>query len=398
MTSDFKTFGEFSPPVRLLLGPGPSNLHPRVVRALSAPILGYLDPYFLTLLDETMELLRALFRTANRLTFPLSGPGSAGMEAVLANVVETGDRVAVGVNGLFGQRMAEIVRRHGGEVIELKADWGSPIDPSQVEAALRSRAPVKAVALVHGETSTGVLQPLADVGRLCRQHDTLFLVDTVTSLSGTAVEVDAWNIDLCYSGTQKCLNAPPGLSPLTLSDRALETIKARRSRCRVWYLDLKLIEQYWSQGRIYHHTPPTLLIYALREALRVILEEGLEARFERHRRAALSLYRGLEVLGFGLHVRPSHRLPSLTTATIPEGLDEARIRRQLLEDHNIEIGAGLGPLRGKVWRLGLMGQNATLPAVLTLLSALEQTLSLLGRLERPGESLKAAEEACGRTS
>ncbi|MBI3015987.1 MAG: alanine--glyoxylate aminotransferase family protein [Candidatus Tectomicrobia bacterium] len=393
MTTESKSFGEFSPPVRLLLGPGPSNLHPRVVRALSAPILGYLDPYFLTLLDETMELLRALFRTANRLTFPLSGPGTAGMEAVLANMVEAGDRVAVGVNGLFGQRMAEIVRRHGGELIEIAAAWGSPIDPAQIEEVLKTRGPIKAVALIHGETSTGVLQPLSEIGRLCREHQALFIVDTVTSLGGAAVEVDSWHIDLCYSGTQKCLNAPPGLSPLTLSDRALEAIKARKSPCGVWYLDLKLIEQYWSRGRVYHHTPPTLLIYALREALRVILEEGLEARFDRHRRAALALYSGLAALGFELHVPTPYRLPSLTTVKIPSGLDEARTRQSLLEDHNIEIGAGLGPLRGKVWRIGLMGQNATLATVLTLLSALEQILRAQGRLEKPGASLQTAEKA-----
>ena len=393
MTLESQSLGEFSPPTRLLLGPGPSNLHPRVVRALFAPILGYMDPYFLTLLDETMELLRAVFRTSNHLTFPLSGPGTAGMEASLANIVEAGNRVAVGVNGLFGQRIAEIIRRHGGECIEIAAEWGSPIDPSQVEEVLKTRSPIKAVALIHGETSTGVLQPLSEIGRLCREHQALFIVDTVTSLSGAAVEVDSWHIDVCYSGTQKCLNAPPGLSPLTLSDQALEVVKTRRSHCGIWYLDLKLIEQYWSRGRVYHHTPPTLLIYALREALRVILEEGLENRFERHRRAALALYSGLTSLGFELHVLSPYRLPSLTTVKIPAGLDEAKIRQTLLEQHNIEIGAGLGPLRGKVWRIGLMGQNAALPIVLTLLTALEQILRAQGRLEKPGISLQAAQKA-----
>lgn len=382
---------EFAPPSRLLLGPGPSMVHPRVLRALSTPLLGHLDPAFLALMDEIQDMLRTVFQTENRFTIAVSGTGSAGMEAALVNIVEPGDTVLIGMNGLFGTRMASIVERCGGTPVPVESPWGRIIEHAAVARTLERIGTVKAVAIVHAETSTGVRQPLEQLGALCRAHGALFVVDTVTSLGGLPVEVDAWGIDLCYSGTQKCLSCPPGLAPLTCSERAMQVIRQRKSRCTSWYLDFSLIADYWADAkRVYHHTAPVSMIYALREALRLVLEEGLENRFARHRRHSAALLAGLETLGLTPLPPDGEQLPSLLCMRIPSHLDETAIRGALLRDYGIEIGGGLGPLKGKVLRIGLMGESSTQANVMTLLSALEAIFLRHGWIERPGLSLEAA--------
>lgn len=347
---------EFRPPRRLLLGPGPSQVHPRVLRALSTSLLGHLDPAFLPVMNDIQTLLRSVFQTTNRFTIAVSGTGSAGMEASVVNLVEPGDAVIVGVNGAFGTRLATVVERCGGKAIRVEAPWGQIVEPDMIEQALRRSGPVKAVAVVHAETSTGVWQPIEPIGRLCRDHGALLIVDAVTSLGGVPVEVDGWGIDACYSGTQKCLSCPPGLAPLTLSDRALTTIKSRRTPCQSWYLDMALVADYWADGtRAYHHTAPISMLYALREALRLVDQEGLPARFLRHRLNSEALVAGLMELGLTPLPQARHRLPMLTCVTVPSHIDEATVRAQLLQTFGIEIGGGLGPLKGKVWRIGLMG-------------------------------------------
>jgi len=389
----------FIPPRRLLLGPGPSMVHPRVLRALSTPLLGHLDPAFLAIMDDVQTLLRLVFQTKNRFTIAVSGTGSAGMEASIVNIVEPGDSVIVGVNGVFGTRWATIVERCGGKAIQVEAPWGQVIEPETVEQALRRSGPVKAVAIVHAETSTGAWQPLEAIAHLCRDHDTLFLVDAVTSLGGAPVEIDRWGIDVCYSATQKCLSCPPGLSPFTLSDRALAAVKARRTPCQSWYLDMALIADYWAEGtRAYHHTAPISMLYALREALRLIEEEGLPARFIRHQLNSEALIAGLAELGL-LPLSPTgQRLPMLTCVTVPSPIPEAEIRTNLLSTYGIEIGGGLGPLKGKVWRIGLMGQSSTEAHVLTLLNALEELFIRSGWLSTPGIALQAASRVYSRTA
>lgn len=383
--------GEFTPPARLLLGPGPSMVHPRVLRAMSAPLIGHLDPEFLHLMDGIQQGLRDLFQTRNRFTIALSGTGSAGMEAALVNVIEPGDAVIVGVNGLFGARMATIIERCGGRPIRVEASWGRILEPATIEQALARSAPVKAVALVHAETSTGVHQPIEPIGTFCRQRGTLFVVDAVTSLGGLPVQVDDWGIDVCYSATQKCLSCPPGLAPLTLSDRALDAIRSRRRPCQSWYLDLSLIADYWSEAkRAYHHTAPISLLYALREALRLIEEEGLKLRFARHRLHSAALMAGLEALGFRPFAEEGHRLPTLNSVTLPAQVEEAAGRGALLHEFGIEVGGGLGAVQGKIWRIGLMGESATRGNVLTLLSAIETIFLRHGWLNETGTGLAAA--------
>ncbi len=368
-------FAELTPPTRILLGPGPSNVHPRVYRALATPIVGHLDPAFLAIMDEVQALLRFVFQTQNAFTVAVSGTGSAGMEAALVNMVEPGDTVLVGVNGVFGGRMAEIVRRCGGKVVALTAAWGQIIDVERVAAALKATPKVKAVALVHAETSTGVLQPLEEVGNLCKEHGALFIVDAVTSLGGLPVKVDEWHIDVCYSGTQKCLSCPPGLAPLTLSESAVRVLHTRRTPVQSWYLDLGLLANYWAEGkRTYHHTAPISMNYALREALRLVHEEGLEARFERHHRNSQALLHGLAELELVPFVDEAHRLPTLNAVRVPDGVDEAAVRRTLLETYHIEIGGGLGDLAGRIWRIGLMGESSTKANVVYLLTALGEIL------------------------
>lgn len=388
----------FTPPRRLLLGPGPSMVHPRVLRALSTPLLGHLDPIFLALMDDIQAGLRFIFQTKNRFTIAISGTGSAGMEASIVNIVEPGDAVIVGINGMFGTRLAAVVERCGGKAIRVEAPWGQIIEPETIQLALRRSGPVKAVAIVHAETSTGVWQPLEPIGRLCREHDTLFVVDAVTSLGGAPIDIEPWGIDVCYSGTQKCLSCPPGLSPFTLSDRALAAIKSRRTPCQSWYLDMALIADYWTEGtRSYHHTAPVSMLYALREALRLVEEEGLPARFARHQLNGDALIAGLTELGLSPLPPIGHRLPMLTCVTVPDGIPETEIRTNLLSTYGIEIGGGLGPLKGKVWRIGLMGESSTEAHVLTLLNALEKLFLRGGWLSTPGVALQAAARVYSRT-
>ena len=375
MTSDL---GELNLPHRLLLGPGPSLVHPRVYRAMAQPVIGMFDPVFIQLLDDTQRPLRTVFRTENDFTMAISGTGTAGMEAAIYNVVEPGDTVVVCRNGYFGMRMSEMVERCGGTVVPVEAPWGSIIDPEQVEAVLKDAGPVKVVAIVHGETSTGVLQPLEEISRITHAHGALLLADAVTSLSGCELRIDDWGIDVCYSGTQKCLSAPPGMAPLTMSAQAMEVVANRKEPPRSWYVDLTMLGRYWGGGtttRAYHHTPPMTMLYALREGLRIVLEEGLEPRIVRHLRNSRAFWAGIEAMGLTLHVEEKHRLTPLTTVRVPEGIDEMAIRTGLLLEHNIEIGRGFGALEGQVWRIGLMGYGSSEENVLALLYALETQLA-----------------------
>jgi alanine-glyoxylate transaminase/serine-glyoxylate transaminase/serine-pyruvate transaminase len=388
---------EFIAPRRLLLGPGPSLVHPRVLRALSAPLLGHLDPVFLTVMNDIQASLRTVFDTEHRFTIAISGTGSAGMEASLVNIIEPGDAVVVGVNGVFGTRLASVVDRCGGKAIRVEAPWGECIQPDAVEDALVRSGPVKVVAVVHAETSTGAWQPLEDIGALCRRHGALFVVDAVTSLGGLAVGVDRMSIDVCYSGSQKCLSCPPGLSPFTMSDRALAVAKGRRTPCQSWYLDMGLIAEYWAEGhRAYHHTAPISMLYGLREALRLIEEEGLPARYKRHQDNSDALLAGLEALGLTPLAAPGRRLPMLNCVVVPAQIPEADVRARLLSQYGIEIGGGLGPLKGKVWRIGLMGESSTEANVLTFLNALEALFLGGGWLSTPGVALQAASRVYSR--
>ena len=384
------SYQHLNPPLRILLGPGPSNVHPRVQQAMAASMVGHLDPYFVKIMDDTVDLLRYLFRTQNRLTFPISGTGSAGMEASFCNFLEPGDTVVIGVNGVFGERMVDNAARCGAEVIPVTAEWGKTVAPEAIEAALKSRKKVKMLALVHAETSTGVLQPLAEASQLAKQYGALFMVDTVTSLGGQEVAVDDWGIDICYSGTQKCISCPPGLSPFTANQKAMDVLQARKSKGNSWYLDLALLSAYWGTGRVYHHTAPVTMIYALHEALALIAEEGLENRLKRHQKNAGALRAGLEAIGIMLHAEAGHRLNSLTSIRIPIGVDDLRVRQKLLNEYNIEIGGGLGPLKGKIWRIGLMGESSTEENVFFLLYALEKILQAEGYRLETGAGVTAA--------
>ena len=357
---------------RLLLGPGPSNVSDEVLQALAQPMIGHLDPEFLGVLDEVQGALRQVFRTQNPVTLPLSATGSAGMEACLINLLEPGDRALVAVQGVFGERMTSIVERCGAEAVRVEAEMGEIIDPERLIREIDSSRP-QLVALVHAETSTGVAQPVAEVAHAARERGALVVLDCVTSLSGMDVRIDDWEIDAAYSGTQKCLACPPGLSPVTFGPRALERLDRRRSPVQSWYLDLNLIGRYFDQDRVYHHTAPISMVLGLHAALRRVLDEGLEARFARHRDAHLALVAGLEELGFEMLVEPAYRLPMLNAVRPPVD-DEAALRGRLLRDHGIEVGGGLGKLAGQIWRIGLMGENASLEVVERLLGALRQEL------------------------
>lgn len=380
-------YDELDPPTRLLMGPGPSDVPPRVLRALGAPTLGHLDPYYLRVMNETRDLLKRAFRTDNELTFPVSATGMAGMEAAVVNLVEPGDEVAIGVNGVFGERMCDVAARAGATVHRIEAPWGSTIDPDAVRAAIASNPAVKLVGIVHAETSTGAHQPLEDIARIVRDHEALLLVDAVTSLGGAPLEVDAWGIDACYSGSQKCLSCPPGLAPITFSPRAIARMEQRKTKVQSWYLDVSMIRSYWGGERAYHHTAPVNMTYALREALRILHEEGLEARWARHQQHHRALRAGLEALG--LRYVPERSLPMLNAVHVPEGVDDAATRRALLEQHGIEIGGGLGPFKGRAWRIGLMGASCTRRHVTALLGALGMLLPGASA----GDALAAADAA-----
>jgi alanine-glyoxylate transaminase / serine-glyoxylate transaminase / serine-pyruvate transaminase len=364
---------KINPPLRTLLGPGPSPVNPRVLQSLSLPVIGHLDPVFLKIMDENMAMLRELYQTKNRLALPMSGTGSAGMETCFANLIEPGDPVLIGVNGVFGTRMVDVAQRCGAQVDTVEAEWGTALDPAQFRVALAKKS-FKLVALVHAETSTGVLQPLDEISRLVHEHDSLLLVDTVTSLGGAPVRVDELGIDACYSCTQKCLGCPPGLSPVTFSERAIETVRKRKTKVQSWYLDLSMIEKYWGSERVYHHTAPISMNYALHEALRVVLEEGLEASWRRHRQVHEVFIREMRKLEIEPAVTESIRAPMINAVRIPEGIDDAKVRQRLYDDFNIEIGAGLGPLKGKIWRVGLMGHGARVENVELLARALRQLM------------------------
>src|SRR5437868_8400732 len=358
----------------LLMGPGPSAVHPDVYKALARPTLGHLDPAFIAVMDETKTLMQQVMRTKNHVTFPISGTGSAGMEAAFANLVEPGDRVLVLVNGFFGQRMTDVAARLGGTIDALEFEWGTPVVVDEVKKKLTGE-PYKVVAVVHAETSTGVANPVAEIGALVKPTGALFLVDGVTSLGGMPVEVDAWGVDAFYSCSQKGLSCPPGLSPFSLSDRAVNLLISRKSKVASWYLDASLIVNYWEgTKRAYHHTAPINMIYGLYQALLNVTGEGMDAAFARHREAHKQLVAGLEKLGLEMLVRPEYRLPMLNTVKVPTGVDEARVRGRLLTEHRIEVGAGLGPLAGRVWRVGIMGHTARKANVERFLGALAAVL------------------------
>lgn len=367
----------FIPAERLLLGPGPSPVPQRVLRAMAAPTLGHLDPQYLAIMDRTCAMLREVFRTKNALTFPVSGTGMAGMECIAVNLLEPGDEAIVGVNGVFGTRMKDVMERCGAKVHAVEATWGDFITLEQVRAALDAHPKAKLVAIVHAETSTGVHQPLDGFAELIHSRGALFVVDAVTSLGGHDLRVDEWGIDAIYSGTQKCLACPPGLSPVSFGDRALAAMDARKTKVQSWYLDVSMLRKYYTGGggggRVYHHTAPINMTYALCEALTIVLEEGLEARIERHAQAHKRLRAGIEALG--LSYIPKRSLHTLNCIAIPAGADDAKVRRRLLDEYGIEIGAGLGPMAGKAWRVGLMGQGATTRNVDLFLTALRVAMS-----------------------
>ncbi len=363
----------FTPPQRLLLGPGPSNAAPTVLEALGKPLLGHLDPVFVGMMEEIKAMLREVFQTKNEMTFPVSGTGSAGMEFCFVNLIEPGDEVLIGVNGVFGTRMCDVAERCGAVVHRVESPWGEIIHPEQIKTALKDIKP-KLVAIVHAETSTGALTPLEEISRAVHEAGALFLVDTVTSLGGCPVKVDEWQIDAIYSGTQKCLSCPPGLAPVSLSPAALEIATSRKTKVQSWYLDVNFLAAYWGETRVYHHTAPISMNYALHESLRLILNEGLEARWKRHEANHQRLKAGLSELGLGIASQEGHQLWQLNAVTVPDGVSESEIREALLNDYSIEVGAGLGPLKGKVWRVGLMGESSQSEHVDRFLDAMKTLL------------------------
>lgn len=358
---------------RILLGPGPSMVHPRVLRAMAHPLVGHLDPQFVQLMNEVQELLRYVFETKNKITFPISGTGSAGMDAAICNFVEPGDPILVCVNGYFGERICEMASRYGADLTRLDQSWGKVFQPEEIENALKAK-PAKVVMIVMAETSTGALQPLEEIAKIVHQHGALLLIDCVTSLGGIPVKIDEVGIDIAYSGTQKCLACPPGLAPLTVNDRAIEVLHQRKTKVPSWYFDITAIEHYWGAERTYHHTAPISMNYALRESLRLVYEEGLEARYKRHRENAEYFWDGLKDIGLEPVVEHAYRLPSLTTIKVPEGFDAGQVCSHLLNEYNIEIAGGLGAFKGKVWRVGLMGYSSSKENIVLLLGALSRIL------------------------
>ena len=367
----------FNPPVRILMGPGPSDVNPRVLQAMARPTLGHLDPVFIEMMDDLKRLLRYAFQTENELTFPVSGPGSTGMETCFVNLVEPGDTVIVCVNGVFGGRMKENVERLGATPVVVADDWGKPVDPNKVEDALNAHPNASLLAFVHAETSTGARSDVQTLVELAHRHDCLAIVDAVTSLGGVPLKVDAWEIDAIYSGTQKCLSCPPGLAPVSFGARAVERLKQRQYKVQSWFMDLNLVTGYWSGGtkRVYHHTAPVNSLYALHEGLCILQEEGLEQSWRRHAENHLALRQGLERLGFEFLVDEAHRLPQLNAIYVPPGIDEAAVRKHLLDTYSLEIGAGLGPLAGKILRIGLMGYGSNPRNIALVTTALEGALA-----------------------
>lgn len=381
-------YASLNPPRRVLLGPGPSDVPDRILRALSAPTIGHLDPEYCRMMDEVRTMMRDVFKTKNELTLAVSGTGMAGMECILVNLLEPGDEMLVCINGVFGMRMADMAARMGATVHKIEVPWGESFAVAQVQEALKAHPGTKVVGIVHAETSTGAHQPVAEISEVVRRAGALLVLDTVTSLSGVDVRIDEWQVDAAYSATQKCLACPPGLSPVTFSARAEERIKARKSKPASWYLDVTMVREYWGSARAYHHTAPINMTYALREALMIILEEGLDARFARHMSNHRALRAGLEAMG--IKYIPKNSLPTLNAIHIPEGVDDAKIRGRLLNDYGIEIGSGLGPFKGKAWRIGLMGESSSKRNVLLVLSALESLLASEGMNVPRGKAMEAA--------
>ena len=384
----------FNPPVRTLMGPGPSDVHPRILEALSRPTIGHLDPLFVGMMEEVKILLQYAFQTDNTLTMPVSAPGSAGMETCFANLVEPGDKVIVCQNGVFGGRMKENVERCGGVAVMVEDEWGKAVDPQKLEDALKAHPDSRIVAFVHAETSTGAQSDAKTLVSLAHKHDCLTIVDAVTSLGGTPVKVDVWGIDAIYSGTQKCLSCTPGISPVSFNERAQEKIRNRKTRVQSWFMDLNLVMGYWGSGakRSYHHTAPVNALYALHEALLMLREEGLENAWNRHQHNHQALKAGLEAMGMGFIVPEADRLPQLNAVSIPQGVDDALLRGRLLNEYNLEIGAGLGALAGKVWRIGLMGHASRAENILLCVAALEAVLSDLGADINTGVALSAVQK------
>jgi alanine-glyoxylate transaminase/serine-glyoxylate transaminase/serine-pyruvate transaminase len=392
--TDVPVIAPLNPPRRVLLGPGPSPVDDRVLRMMSAPLVGHLDPLFIRTMDEVQALLRYVFETNNRLTIPISGTGSAGMEAAVANLLEPGEEIVICINGYFGERMHEMATRIGAKPVRVECEWGGPIDLDQARRAWRE-SNARVLFAVHAETSTGVLQQLAPLREIADERGGLLMVDTVTSIGAHPIGVDRNHIDACYAGTQKALSCPPGLAPVTFSDRAVEKIRSRKTKVSSWYLDTNLLTAYWGEnsggGRAYHHTAPITMNYALHEALRIVAEEGLENRANRHKRNHGALVAGVEAMGLRMQIAPEHRLWTLNAVKIPEGVDDARVRNRLLEEFDIEIGGGLGVFKGKIWRVGLMGAGSTENNVLLLLAALEKALKAEGfKVKDSGASAAAA--------
>jgi len=393
--TDAPDVGELTPPDRTLMGPGPSDVHPRVLRAMSTPLVGHLDPSFVEIMDEVQELLRYTFRTDNQWTIPVSGTGSASMEAAIGNLVEPGDTMLVPTNGYFGGRMESMARRAGGEVVHVDAPWGEPLDSADVEAAFETHQP-DVFGFVHAETSTGVRQPgVPELTSIAHEHDAYVVADCVTSLGGVELRVDEWDIDVAYSGPQKCLSCPPGASPLTLNDRAMDKVLSRETESRSWYLDLSLLEGYWGDERAYHHTAPISNVYALREALRLVAEEGIEDRWARHREVAGALKTGLETMGLEMNAPDDYWLPSLNAVRVPDGVDDAAVIDYLLEEYDLEIASGLGDLSGDIWRIGCMGYSANPKNVSYLVSTLGDALSTQDADVDVEAGLAATSEALG---
>lgn len=393
-------YHSFHPPARTLMGPGPSDINPRVLEAMSRPTIGHLDPAFITMMDEIKELIRYAFQTDYKLVLPVSAPGSAGMETCFVNLVEQGDKVAVCINGVFGGRMKENIERCGAVPVIIEDEWGTPVDPNKVDSTLAAYPDIKILAFVHAETSTGVLSDAATLAGIARQHDCLTIVDTVTSLGGSPLKVGEWELDAVYSGSQKCLSCTPGLSPVTFSERAVAAIKQRNTRVQSWFMDLNLILGYWDGGkqRAFHHTAPINALYGLHEALLILKEEGIENAWHRHRHHHEVLRAGLEAMGLAYLVTEASRLPQLNAVLIPEGVEDALVRRRLLDEYSLEIGAGLGNMAGRIWRIGLMGYACNRKNVLMCLGALDAVLSDMQAPIHSGTGVAAAFKAYGGTA